>query len=502
MIDRGRRKDGLRQWVDIVSGTATSANSMLRALVEEAGLSSAALARAVVTVGAEEGVHIGTNTTSVRRMLDGCQPRWPVPRLVAKVLSRQLHHEISVTECGFADRTPTSDDQYDGLRCSGTLDGTLRTVVELSGRDMRRRKFLMGSAFSAAAFSEPALFALTVPPAESTARVAGRRVGMADVEILTEQVTQLRQLDYRFGSGRLREQVVSLLHREANQLLHGTYSEKTSKALLTAVAQATKLAGFTAADVGRAALAQRYFIQGLDLAMAAGDRLYAAAVLSEMSRMTQTIGRNALTEHDRFRNGRQGVALARAGLAVTQGTATPALAAELHALEATCLALVGDAREAHRAVLAAQRSYESLRPDGEPPWLALYTEAAFAADLGKCLSCLGEAEQAIKLSAVAVHDYEPWRVRARCFAQTDLACAHLVGGDVEQAAALGRDAVRTAAQVSSARTLDRLRTLQRQLRPLRAGSPHLRELDKRITGLLHRSSARQVEGVSSGSATT
>jgi hypothetical protein len=134
---------------------------------------------------------------------------------------------------------------------------------------------------------------------------------MAEVEILTEQVTHLRQLDYRYGSGRLREQVVSLLNREANELLHGSYSAKTGKALLIAVAQATKLAGFTAADVGRPALAQRYFIQGLDLAMAAGDRRYAAAVLSEMSRLTAQIALNALTEHDRLRNGRQTVALAR-----------------------------------------------------------------------------------------------------------------------------------------------------------------------------------------------
>jgi hypothetical protein len=165
--------------------------------------------------------------------------------------------------------------------------------------------------------------------------------------------------------------VVSLLYREANQLLHGTYLEKTGKALLTAVAQATKLAAFTAADVGRAALAQRYFIQGLDLAMAAGDRLYAAAVLSEMSWMTVQIGQNALTEHDRLRNGRQGVALARSGLTVTQGAVTPALAAELHAAEACGLALVGDARGAHRAVLEAQRCYESMSPEGEPPWQAL-----------------------------------------------------------------------------------------------------------------------------------
>ncbi|HKR49681.1 MAG TPA: hypothetical protein VJT72_08905 [Pseudonocardiaceae bacterium] len=462
-------------------------NGTSRALLDEAGVSNAALARAVVAVGAEQGVHVGTSTTSVRRMLAGCQPRWPVPRMVATVLSRKLRYEVSVTDCGFVDRGPVAEDLHDGLHCSGTLDGTLRTVVELSGQDMRRRKFLLGSAFSAASFSEPALFALTVPPAESIARAGGRRVGMADVEILTEQVTQLRQLDYRYGSGRLREQVVSLLHREADQLLHGTYSAKTGKALLTAVAQATKLAGYTANDVGRHALAQRYFIQALDLAMAAGDRLYAANILGLMSHMTLQIGQNALTEYDRLRHGRQAVALARAGLAVAQGTATPGLAAELHAKEARGLALVGDVREAHRAVLAAQRSYESLRPDSEPPWQGLYTEAAFAADLGMCLRDLGESEQAITLSAAALRDYEPWRVRARCFAQIDLAGAHLLGRDFEQAAALGRDALRTAAQVSSTRTLDRLHTLQRQIQPLRTGSPHLRELDERITDFLTRS---------------
>ena len=459
----------------------------MRALVEEAGISHAGLARAVVAAGGEAGWHVGTNTTSVRRMLQGCQPRYPVPHLVARVLSRRLRREVSVTECGFADRAPVVEDQDEGLRCAGTLDGTIRAVVELSGCDMRRRKLLLGSTFSAGAFAEPALFALTVPPAQSTARVAGRRIGLAEVEILTEQVTQLRQLDFRYGAGRVREQVVVLLHREANQLLHCTYSEKTGKALLTAVAQATKLAGFTAADVGRPALAQRYYIQGLDLAMAAGDRPYAAYVLADMSRLTVQIGQNAFTEDDRLRNGRHGVALARAGLAVAQGRTSPGQMAELHALEARGLALYGDAREARRAMLDAQRSYEAVRPEQEPPWLGFYTEAAFAADLARCLSDLGETEQAITLSSRVLRDYEPWRVRARCFAQTDLTGTHLGGRDFEQAAALGRDALRTAAQVSSARTLERLRTLQRQIQPLRASSSHLRELDDRITAFLIRS---------------
>ncbi len=477
-------------------GQAAGFNTALRVMLDEADMTNTALALAVVLVGAEEGIHVGTNTTAIRRMLDGSQPHWPVPRLVAKALSRRLRREVDVAACGFADRAPVTEDVHDGLSCAGTLDGTVRTVAKLSGRDMNRRKFLLGSSFSAAAFSQPALFALTVPPVESTARRGGGvRVGMAEVALLTDQVTNMRQLDFRYGAAAgLREQVVVLVHHEANQLLHASYSDKTGRALLTAVAQATKLAGFTAADVGRHALAQRYLVQALDLAMAAGDRRYAADVLSAMSRITAQIGQNALTEHDRLQHGRQAVALARAGLTVTQGTATPVQTAELHALEARGFALLGDTREAHRAMLAAQRCYESMCPDDEPPWLRLhYTEAAFAADLGKCLCDLGEAEEAIKQSTIAVRDYEPWQVRPRCFAQTDLVAAHLLGRDFEQAAASGRAALRTAAEVRSTRALDRLSTLQRQIKPLRTNSPHLRELDGRITTLLTRSDTHRNE---------
>lgn len=92
---------------------------------------------------------------------------------------------------------------------------------------------------------------------------------------------------------------------------------------------------------------------------------------------------------------------------------------------------------------------------------------------------------------IAGHTQEPWRVRGRCLVQIDLAGAHLLGNDRKQAAAVVRDALRTAAEVRSTRTLDRLRTLQRQARPLRAGSPHLRELDERITHLLTRTTAHR-----------
>jgi hypothetical protein len=461
-------------------------------LLDEAEMSNVALGRAVVAAGAREGTHLGTNTTSVRRMLDGCQPRWPAPRLIVGVLSQRLQREVSVSECGFADCVPPGEDPYDGLRCAGTLEGTVRTIVELSGRDMRRRKLLLGSVFSATAFAEPALFALTVPPAQSTARAGGqlKRVGMADVEVLTEQITHLNKLSHQYGSGRVREQLVQLLHREANQLLHGSYSEKTGQALLSAVARATGAAGFMSGDVGRHALAQRYYIQGLDLAMRAGDRRGAADILQEASRLTVRIGENAPAGQDTLRPGHEAVALARAGLTIAQGTVTPALAAKLHAMEARGFALLGDAREARHAVAATQRCYESVSPEDAA---LFYTVNGFGGDLGTALRGIGDTKQAITFSTMALRGCEPRQVRPLCVTQTGLALTHLHARDLEQAAVLGRDALRTATNLSSTITVERLHTLQRQVHPLRSASPHLADLDDRITSFLTRTTRRQLD---------
>jgi hypothetical protein len=203
-------------------------NRALTELLALSGMSNSALARSVVAAGVIEGVHLGTTATSVRRMLDGVQPHWPVPRLVAAVLTRRLGREIGVAECGFS--TPVVDvhDRSDGLSCAGTVTWTVRAVHSLSGQDMNRRTFLLGSAFAASGFAQPALLALTVPPVESLAREAGRRVGTADVEVLTDQLAHLRKLDHRYGAGRVRDQVVALVNR-GSRLVHRCWELPSSK---------------------------------------------------------------------------------------------------------------------------------------------------------------------------------------------------------------------------------------------------------------------------------
>jgi DNA-binding XRE family transcriptional regulator len=73
--------------------------------------------------------------------------------------TRRGHRVSSAQDDGGRGWAPVDDI----LDYAGGLDSTLHAVVELSGGEVKRRDFLPGAAFTAAAFAEPALFALTAP---------------------------------------------------------------------------------------------------------------------------------------------------------------------------------------------------------------------------------------------------------------------------------------------------------------------------------------------------
>jgi hypothetical protein len=72
--------------------------------------------------------------------------------------------------------------------------------------------------------------------------------------------------------------------------------------------------------------------------------------------------------------------------------------------------------------------------------------------------------------------------RAKPLLRTDRSRHYLIGGDHEHAAALTRNALSTAVQVNSRRTVSRIRALQQRIRPLHSAG--LVELDEEITDFL------------------
>lgn len=94
--------------------------------------------------------------------------------------------------------------------------------------------------------------------------------------------------------------------------------------LFAAVARLTELAGYMAVDTGQPGLAQRYYIQALRLAQAAGDRAYGGYVLAaSMSHLAAQLG-----------NPREIAQLARAAQEGARGRSTPRAESMFHAAEA------------------------------------------------------------------------------------------------------------------------------------------------------------------------
>ncbi|AHI01862.1 hypothetical protein [Kutzneria albida] len=450
------------------------------ALLADAELSNVALARSVVAAGAREGIHLGTTATTVARMLTGAQPRWPVTRLVAAVLSKRLGYSIGVSDCGFTDRS--EPDTTDYFECSRTVGGTIGLVAELSGKDMARRNFLMGSAFTAAAFAQPALMALTVPPVASAASTGGGRITASEVQVALETVRHYEGQHRRYGGAAVHQQLVQFLNAQAVRAQEASYTEAVGRQLLSALSQGTVLAALTAVECGRHALAQRYYTQALNLAMHAADRPFAANVLSEMSRVAIDIAHASGSEADTIHNGQHAAALARSALEVAGPTATPALISYLHAIEARGFAALGDARATSEAVANAQRAFDRVHGE-EPEWFSFYGEADIRSDIGQCLRDTGRPNQGVALLERSLTALPAGRVTARAKTKVHIAAAYLELREFEQAAKVADEAVAEIGSLASQRSRDRVRALQHRVR--RHGKENrLTELDRKLTEFL------------------
>jgi hypothetical protein len=109
-------------------------------------------------------------------------------------------------------------------------------------------------------------------------------VGIGDVERFRATVELFAQLDNRFGGGHAREALIQYLSTDGERLLRGRYPDSVGSALFCAVAEATLLAAWMTYDARpRSPYAQRYFVQALGLANAAGNRLLGAGILYAMS---------------------------------------------------------------------------------------------------------------------------------------------------------------------------------------------------------------------------
>ncbi|QMU80131.1 regulator [Streptacidiphilus sp. PB12-B1b] len=489
-------------------------------MIEEAGFSHAGLARRVDQLGIEHGLDLRYDKTSVTRWLRGQQPRGATPALIAEVFTRRLGRRLSAQDLGLDACAPV----YAGLEFAESPAEAVDIVSSMWRKDTGVHSELRRIAFTPAGLVVPSRDWLigrsddrvaretsqdlgvapsarlplrpggpgapgtagpggtpsgNVPPQSRRPLVSGtdpgpltgqlpppppprglQRVGRGDVAAVRAVGDLFRSLDNAYGGGHARQALIRYLESEAEPMLRGRYNEAIGRSLFGAVADLTRLAGWTSYDIGAHGLAQRYFVQALRLAQAANDRLYGGYVLVTMSRQAVYLG-----------HGREAVQLARVAQQGVGAVAPTTVQALMHAAEARGHGLIGDARSCTTALVRAERALQAARPGDElPSWARFFDEAQLADEFGHCYRdlqqwrpCAQHAERSLRLRTA------PY-ARSRVFCRTVLATARLGMGEVDEACAAATEALRGASEMRSLRAVEYLREFSRRLAPYRGNA--------------------------------
>ncbi|MGW3492831.1 regulator [Streptomyces sp. NPDC001020] len=469
-------------------------NRQLAALIAEAGFSNAGLARRVDQLGLEHGLDLRYDKTSVTRWLRGQQPRGTTPALIAEVFTRRLGRRLTAQDLGLDACAPV----YAGLEFAATPEEAVDIVGGLWRKDSGSHAELRKIAFTAAGLVVPsrdwligradetvarteaapripaqgrpippkvsAVLEPAVPPSRrrsQSERGPGQKVTGGDIAALRSVCELFRALDHAYGGGHARQALVRYLEHEAEPMLRGSYGEQTGRRLFAAAADLTRLAGWTSYDIAAHGLAQRYFVQALRLAQAAGDRMYGAYVLATMSRQAVHLG-----------HGREAVQLARVAQQGTGTSAPPVVQALLYAVEARGHGVLGEVRSCTASLVRAERALESARPgDDVPHWARFFDEAQLADEFGHCHRDLQQYRAAVQHAERSLRLRAPGFARSRLFCRVVLASARLGLGELDQACQLAAEAAGQASEMRSARAVEYVRDFERRLEPYKDAAP-------------------------------
>ncbi|GAA0473700.1 MULTISPECIES: hypothetical protein [Streptomyces] len=419
-------------------------NTLLDAILDEAGISHAGLAVHINQLGRRRGLTLRYEHTAVARWLKGQRPRGQVPDLICEILSERLHRPVSLDDIGLS-RPGTR-------RAADTpLSGFVERATALWRSDEQQRPHVLSAPALTGTSAVMPVWEWENPPEDSDVSRSGlTRVSMADIEMLRSARTHYEQMYRKAGGVATRSRIVGFLNTEAAPLLRGSYTDATGRQLHRATGGLVAVAGICAYDSDAFGLAQRYFHQALRLAKASGDRglgAYIIALLVNQSLFT--------------REYRQAVAFAEAALRAAGPHITPALATDLYAMQAKAYARLGDGTGALSCIRRAEAAAERIRPGQEPDETGYVQPGLVNVQVAEALLSLGDLRAAQEQATAAVDT--PAHDRGRVHRLAMLAHIELRQGETERAVASATQMAELARGMESQRLRDRLRAVRELL---------------------------------------
>ncbi|MER7624157.1 transcriptional regulator [Streptomyces sp. NPDC126503] len=439
-------------------------NTLLDALLDEAGVSNAGLAARVNRAGRARGLALRYEHTAVARWLKGQRPRGQVPDLICEVLAARLGRPVTLDDIGLG--VPGGP-----LPAPGSpLSGFVERAAALWRSDEQQRPHIVAAQAVTGTPAVMPVWEWENPPEDVDVSREGRaRVSAADIVTLSAARAHYEQMYRKAGGIATRGRIVGFLTAEAAPLLRGSYGDALGRRLHRATGGLVAVAGICAYDADAHGLAQRYFHQALRLAKASGDRAFGAYVIALLVNQSLFTGEY-----------RQAVAFAEAALRAAGPQITPALAADLTAMQAKAYARLGDAPAALACIRRAEAAAERISPEAEPAETGYVQPGLVNVQAAEALLSLGDLPAAHEHAAAAVG--APSHDRGRVHRLAMLCQVELRRGECDAAARTAAEMTERVRGMESRRLRERLRQVRDDL--LASGGGEAREAAALIEGTL------------------
>lgn len=417
-------------------------NTLLDALLDEAGMSRKGLATRINRAGQARGKQMRYDHTAVIRWVGGARPRGIVPELICDVFTERLGRPVALSDIGMGHATAAP---------TAPLAGFIERSTALWRGDRQNRADLEQSPLITGLSAIGPVWEWENPPDDlDVSRPGSTRVSSGDINVLRAARLHYEAMYRQAGGVATRSRIVKFLAEQTAPLVRGAYTDTTGRELHRAVGGLVAVAGICSYDSDRQGLAQRYFHQALRLAKASGDRAFGGYVIALL--VNQCLF---------MRDYRQAVAFAEAGIRAAGTAMSPALATDLYAMQAKAFSRMGDQAGAHRCMLLAETAAGQIRRGEEPAELGYVQPGLVEAQLAEALISLGDWAPAQSYAAEAVRAQA--HARGSVHRMATLATTDLGRGDPELAAAHALDALGLARGQESRRLRDRFSKLRGQL---------------------------------------
>ena len=384
-------------------------NTSLSALLREAHWGNDQLARAVNITGAEAGLSLSYDKTSVAHWLTGSRPKGPVREVVREAFARRLGRPVTSSEA-FADEAEAETDTVSGLVELGTAD-----------MDPSRRAVLTAGLYSAALV----LPGFTDEFTDATGRIDHSRradrtvhIGAGEVATVNTMTDRIASILDELGAAHARPMAAAFLVSSVGPWLRASGTEDTKRQLLAAASDLTYLTGWMAMYETAHGLGQRYYVQALKLASEAGDKVTYCRTLRGMALQASSLGYGSRT-----------LELADAA-AEASPQAGPRLQAFLSGQQAHGAAMVGDRRMAFQRLQETETSLS--RADGRNDAVGGYDAAAYHFHASHVLYELGDLPGSIRELTLSNRVRLPGERQGRVHAMGLLARRQMELGHVEE----------------------------------------------------------------------